>query len=335
MISYLRRQGSIYHLVYSNEKGEKKSFSLKTTEEKKANILLAQFKAQQTVDLPFEIFSQKPKILFSEAVKLFLTSRHTEDSTKENYNFAALSWRIHCEDRYIQYYTEADYTTYVKELQAEGKSAFTIKSYSSQLYIIFTWLIAGKYIKDNPIVKPKRSKIAHVVKPMPFYQVNVIVRDLFLRGMFKQFDLVMVTYLCALRISEALLMEYSDIDLEEKIIWVRNKKGKRIDTIPILEDMESYLTQLVGLGLTGRMFDYAHRQSVTSFWRFVNKKYKFKNTFHSLRKARGSDLASSGLDPLDLREFMRHTDIRTTLTYYILMDLDKMRKRINKKITDD
>ena len=326
-MAYLRLRGSSYHLIYYNEKSERKSFSLKTTNRKKADSLLKQFQAQQVVALPFEIFSQKPKILFSDALLLFLKSRRTVQNTKDSYNYAALSWKIHTGDKYINLYTPEDYDLYRESIS--DKSQATIESYSFQLFVIFNWFVKEKYITDNPIVKPRRNQQKEV-NPIPLNELAIIKRDLFVRGMFKQLDLVTITFLCALRISEALLMEYSDFDFENKVIYIRNVKGNRVDKIPMLQDIKDYCSQL-DFSRSGRMFQYAHRQSI-SFWRFVNARYGFRNTFHSLRKARGSQLANSGVEPLLLRDFMRHHDIRTTLKYYIKIDQDKSREKIDSKL---
>ena len=64
----------------------------------------------------------------------------------------------------------------------------------------------------------------------------------------------------------------------------------------------------------------------------LKKKYGYKNSFHSLRKARGSHLADYGVEPLFLKEFMRHKDIRTTLKYYIKIDQDNMREKMDNKL---
>lgn len=53
---------------------------------------------------------------------------------------------------------------------------------------------------------------------------------------------------------------------------------------------------------------------------------------HQLRKTRGTDLANKGVNPLFLHKFMHHENIKTTMDYYIRVDMKMMEADINEKL---
>jgi integrase len=70
----------------------------------------------------------------------------------------------------------------------------------------------------------------------------------------------------------------------------------------------------------------------------INKEQKEKNkkwidipryTIHEIRKSFGSKYASK-LKPISLMKLMRHSNIETTLRYYIQLDVVDIAKELNK-----
>lgn len=326
-MAHLRRQNKIYHIIYSVN-GLRKSFSTKTEKKHIAEGLLKQFEAQNTLQLPFEIIKPQPRILLSQALKNYQSTQENEN-TKSIYGYAARKFIRLFSDRDVTLYNKDDFIDFFTRLRKENLSQATVANYSRHLYILFNYLVKEKYLKENPVtlVRP----IVGTVKPITLSEYDVICMDFFKRGMIKQFDFIRLTFLCALRIGEAMNLHGEDFDLKNKLLSIRNSKGKRTDTIPLLDDIINHVVQM---DLPpGKIFDYHHRQSFTSTWKRANHRFDFNNTIHSLRKARGSQLADAGVEPLFLQKFMRHRDFRTTIRYYLKIDIDNMRKGINSKIT--
>ena len=174
--------------------------------------------------------------------------------------------------------------------------------------------------------------VEKIDRPIPLERFQLIQRYYFIRGMFKQFDFFSLIFLCALRKSEAIQMRGEDFDLKKKIIHIRNIKGKRLDYIPMLQDIEDHL-QYMELP-EGQLFDYQSKDSPKSTWKTVNNFYGFHYSIHSLRKARATYLANLGQEPLFVQRFMRHKDFRTTKKSYIEVDIEKARRSMNEKLRE-
>ena len=322
-MAFLRLQGKIWHVVYYEE-GKLKSFTTKQKNRTEANRILRKFSAKKELNISLDM-PKSEKILFSKASKEFLSTKENEETIR-SYQCVAGRWIGIVGDKYIHKYSDEDCKFFLTRLNFLSQNS--LASYTRQLSIIFNYFIKLKYIEVNPIKKIK--PIDKEPNPAPLREYHLLRRDFFVRGYIRQFDLVSLLYLCALRITEGINLRGEDFDFKNKLIYLRNSKGKRIDMIPMLKDIEEHLSQMEIP--KGKFFDYASRDSVKSIWIHANQRYGFHNTLHSLRKARGTELANSGVEPLFLQKFMRHRDFRTTLKFYVKIDLDKMRENINGKI---
>ncbi len=330
-MAYLRKQNKIFHIIYFDDSGVRKSITTKTSSKSLADGMLKKFNAHRTLNLPLNL-QNNHNPLFSAALDEFLATRMKRaTATKQIYFFASQKWLRIVGDRPVNKYSKKDCAEFVSSLNE--LSINTAANYTRHLHIIFDWFLLKHYIFENPI--ERLDELIQEPEPIPEYQFNVICRQLFISGMFKQLDFVKLTYLCAFRISETITACYEDFDIPNKTVHVRNSKGHRIDTIVMLDDICEYVQQMKFDGKTGRIFDYRGRQSASKFWKTVNHKFHFENTIHSLRKARGSQLANAGVDILFLQDFMRHKDIRTTQKYYIKINRNKARNHINKKLETD
>lgn len=329
-MAYLRKQNKIYHIIYKDSSGRRKSVSTKTGVLIQANRILAKYNAKQTLNLPIE---QEERILFSERCKQYLIFRTVSIKTKKNYQDSFNKFIHFAGDKFTQNYTDEDFAEFVLRIRYLAGS--TLELHTTNIHKIFTWLCEKGYSRKNIAYRIKDTTEPDP-EPIPLWQLDIIKRDLFLKGKFHQLDLVTVTFFCALRISEALNLEDSDIDFKNKLIRIRDgkgMKGKRPAFITMLPDTEEYLLQL---DLPkGKLFPFVSKDSVSGkFWTNVNKRHGFQNTFHSLRKARGTQLTEDfNMEPNDLQSFMRHKDYNTTLKYYIKKDLNKMRERITPLFT--
>ncbi len=331
MIAYLRKRDRIYHIIYFNEFGERHSFTTKKIKLAQAERELEKFRAKRTLGLPIDEPNRTHKHLFSEVVNEFLNlDKDRSPETIKIYKSVNNQWKKLAGDKNLTAYSKDDWKNFKSLLEKSDKAQPTIANYSRHLFIEFQFFLKKKYIKENPITHIKAED--KEPEPIEMFHYNLIRRYYFMRGQFKQFDLVSLLFLCALRITEGINMEGSDFDFKNKIIYIRNRKGKRIDKIPMLKDIEEHLLQMEIP--EGRLFNYASRDAFQSTWNTANDYWGFNDTLHSLRKARGSQLANSGVEPLFLQKFMRHKDIRTTMKFYVKIDLAKMRNGIDDKLED-
>lgn len=327
-MAFLRKRNNIFHIVYYDDFGKKKSFSTKTNNRTTANYQLRKFNAQKELNLPFEIYGQDKteRIAFSIAYKEFINSKERTADTIRSYDGIKNRWIQIVGEKFVKYYTPEDCKKFVTSLSKLSKNS--LESYTRQLSIIFNFFVKKNYISENPIEITKGS--LKEPQPMTLGDYEKIRKYFLDRKMIKQYNLVSLIFFNALRVSEGIFMRGEDFDFENKLVYIRNSKGKRIDMIPMLKDAEEFLRTMNMPD--GRLFDYTSRDSFKTVWNGARHKTNVTNTVHSLRKARGTQLANLGVEPLFLQKFMRHRDIKTTLKFYVKMDLNNMRERINGKI---
>jgi integrase len=324
------------------DKRLKREFSLKEQNRAVAQNILKSYNAQQTLELlPFNYTHSAEPIKLSEVPELFFNRsrkmqriRSVSQATKTAYIQAVNSFTNVCGDMLVNNYSVKDYNSYLHHLKTKNNinkknfSTNTIATYTRHLYILFKFLEANSYIKKNIITMIEPEFKEAVVIPQK--HLKLILDKLIERKMLMQYNLVMLAYLFGLRKNEVVAVTGDDVDLSNLLFTVRNSKGNRLDQIPILKDSVEFLQSLNLSG--GKLFNYAGVDSINSFWRTTNRLCKVCYTFHSLRKTRATMLANSGISALYLQKFMRHKDIKTTLKYYVTLDLQKMRGDIDDKL---
>ena len=340
-MAFLRKRGNIWHLYYyDNSKGHLSNFSTRLKDQKLALTVLKKFEAEQELGIKstYTVKPVKPLKLL-EAFEQFLLHKSRKDITPKTvsaYQTAINKFAAVVGNKYLDKYTSVDYDRYIYHLK-NNKSKKTDKNYSTNtvanftrhLKIFFNWLEANKFISNNFVYRTKEA--AAEPSPIPPDDLKKILDKLWQLEKVKQFHIVKLTYLCALRKSEVVKAELTDFDMKNKCIYVRNQKGKRIDTIPMIKDVEKYLQEhWHTFNQEGKIFDYKSTEGLKTFWNTVITSLSLDYKFHGLRSARISDLANAGIKPLFLQKFARHKDLRTTLKYYTVIDFNLMREDMNK-----
>jgi integrase len=336
-VAYLVKRGKYFYVYYYDKNSQKlKGISTKETSSGAAKLILKNYQAKQTlkIDLP----NQERKILLSEGLRMFLMDK-INLNTITSYRIAVTKFQNVIGDKYLHQYTKENYLTYLqslnqhyftpKEKREKFLSRVTIQSYVRDLYIFFSWCVKQKFLSNN-IVEKIKVKVRDV-KPIPEEDLQKILSNLKERYLFHQYNFVKLAYLCAFRVSEVINCQREDFNFTDKIIEVRNQKGGRIDKIPMLKDIEDFLLSM-DLPGKGKLFQYNDRHNATRSWETSNRISELHYTFHQLRKTRGTNLANAGVEPLFLQRFMRHKDFKTTLKYYIKIDMSRMRESINQKL---
>lgn len=319
---------------YDNVTGKKKSVSAKTTDRTKANKFAKDFEARlrlKRYESNFE-HPQDHRTKLSEAFKVYLEQKDFSKETVRSFTSIVNNFIGVAGDKFLFQFSKFDYRDLINELTRRNASINTKAIYSRHLFALFNWLIAENFVQANPITRLKGQLTD--VKPIPLDDLDKLLNHLQAKEeqFIHHYRLIKLTFLCAFRISEAIRSEAADFDIENKIIMIRNHKGKRQDKIPMVKDIADFLKDEFVLPANGRLFNYASRESIKSFWNKLNEDLHFNYTVHQLRKTRGTQLANAGVEPLFLQKFMRHKDFRTTQNYYIKLSLEKMAADINLKL---
>jgi len=171
-------------------------------------------------------------------------------------------------------------------------------------------------------IKIKSSKIP---KTVPVVLTKDEVRALIGNTSNKKHRLIIkLLYSSGLRLSECVNLKIEDLDLKEKVGWVRSGKGKK-DRIFILsenliKDIEDYIQEKkiekgnIFLGWNNKTIS---KRTIQKLVGLAAEKAKIKKNVHvhTLRHSYATHLLESGTDIRYIQELLGHADLSTTQIY--------------------
>jgi len=230
--------------------------------------------------------------------------------------------------------------------------ASTFKCHHKCLTVFFKWCIKEGYLKENPIegievprlekrlprrlTKQEAGRLLEVVYNYPY-------KNSYLR--FRNHALFSTFILAGLRKSELLNLKYTDIDIENMTILVRQGKGNKDRIIPIsftlADSLRKYLVERNRLNKTCPYFFCSLNRNMgiaeTSIKRLVERMRKASGVFftiHKLRHTFATLMLEGGCDIYSLSKMMGHSDISTT-TIYLSASAEHLRSQMIKHPLND
>jgi len=344
---YLPKHSKTYRIgYYDNLTGKLKTVSAKTRNKAEAKKLAKQKTAELRLHIRDErlVSPADHKYKLSEAYEFYKTQRTLSDKSDTAYKTALKKLYNAVGDKALFKYTRQDYFKLVQYLNNVNLSQNSKANYTQHLNSLFNWFVKNKFVQNNFIDKIKKETIE--VEPIPPDELEIIFSYLKTLDDKRYYSIIKSKYLGAYRLGEIINAEYSDYNFENRIVYIRNSKGKRIDRIPLVKDFKNHLLSCE-LQKQGKAYNLSY-EALKSFWRRLNEKlselkegtepelfkYKIRKKYslHQLRKARGTYLANIGVNPLFLQKYMRHKYFATTQQYYIKIDIDLARNDIDDKI---
>lgn len=192
------------------------------------------------------------------------------------------------------------------------------------LKAIFTRIVNMEELKKNPFAK---SKQLHVPENKPLYisQENIA---LILQSIDDQYfrTIILFAYLTGCRLAEILHVEWSDIDLSNGVLMIRNKKdftvkSKKERGIPLHTLLIDGLTNftrrsetLLFSDLNGKGF---RSQYISKKFKKVIRKLNIDDAvhFHTLRHTYATHLIQAGVNIYDVSKFLGHSSVVVTEVY--------------------
>lgn len=226
-------------------------------------------------------------------------------------------------------------------------SSNTFIVFYKSLKVFFAWCLKEGYLQSNPvaeIVKPKLQqklpvkltqqetvKLLEIVKHYPWEHRFLRVRN---HAIFSTF------VFAGLRLKELLNLRFSDIDLENKTIFINQGKGNKDRVIPInstlADTLQEYLNERKRLHKTCPEFFVSYRQNTrfteSGMKKLVEKIKKVSGlrfSVHKLRHTFATLMLEGGCDIYSLSRMMGHSDIKTT-TIYLSATTEHLRAQIIK-----
>ena len=331
---YLPARSKTYRVRYYNsETRQVTSITTKKTTEREAKKFCKDFEAKLTLHLLESRFirPQDHKYKLSDASKIYIEQNYFSDKTNLMQTTITNHLITSSGNKYLFQYSKSDYHRLLKYFDSLRLRHNSKAGYLRHINSFFNWMLKENFVKENPFKRIPEDKTLEV-KTINLDDLDIIFEAFKQKGMIKQYKLFKLTYLCAFRSGEAIKMEAKHFDVNARIITVHNQKGKRVDKIPMIQDVLDFIVNEIDLSKPGIMFPYKSPDSVRPCWNTVMKNLGLKNTIHQLRKTRGTYLANAGVEPLFLQQFMRHKYFDTTRQYYINIDINRAMHSINAKL---
>jgi site-specific recombinase XerD len=223
----------------------------------------------------------------------------------------------------------------------------TFLNYHKTLSVFFRWCIKEKFLSFNPIDDIEKPKLPKCLpKSLTLQEAEKLLETVsnypydskFLR--FRNYAIFATFIFAGLRKSELLNLKYSDVDLENLTIFIRQGKGKKDRFIPINHILADALQKYIevrkkafkecpyfftsytyDMGLT----DSGIKRIIYKFSKILGIKFRC----HWLRHTFATLLVEGGADLNTLRLYMGHEDIKTT-SIYVHVSVQHIRSQILK-----
>ena len=232
----------------------------------------------------------------------------------------------HTIDNYVRYNTEflkfsnknpsevelADLKAYLAYLVADRKSAPRTVNLARSALIFYYNEVLGRNFTN--IKTPK----VHAALPSVLTKEEV-KKVIECAGTNKSRLIIMMLYASGLRVSELVNMKWADLELDEKIAWVRKGKGSKDRMIILSESLVKSFKQLQQVseylfpGRKGALTTKNIQKLVklAASHAKINKKV----TPHTLRHSFATHLLENGTDIRIIQELLGHSNLQTTQIY--------------------
>ncbi|MBI5148368.1 tyrosine-type recombinase/integrase [Candidatus Pacearchaeota archaeon] len=219
--------------------------------------------------------------------------------------------------------TTDDVKRYLAEL-IDKKSRSTVSLAISAIKFFYEAILKKNF---------EELKIPKLEKKLPIVLTKQEIKHLIEASETKKSSLLLsVLYATGLRVSELTNLKKEDLNLQEKIGWVRSGKGKkdRLFILPekLIQELQDYVSNLQSEFLfPGREND---RMTSRNIQKIINKTaeragIKKKVTPHTLRHSFGTHLLENGVDIRKIQELLGHSNLSTTQIYTHL-STDELKK---------
>jgi integrase/recombinase XerD len=212
-----------------------------------------------------------------------------------------------------------------KHIQDYNYEEFIVKgkSHSSQNQFInaiklFYKINGNSKIIPEDIQRPrKQEKLPNVLSKEEVARIISSISHI------KQKCLIMLIYSAGLRIGEALSLKLEDIRSQEKLIYIRQSKGKKDRRVPLSDKMLQVLreyykacrpTDYLFAGQRGGMYSGSSARNILKT-AVEASGITIRVTLHTLRHSYATHLTESGVGLRYIQEILGHKNPKTTMLY--------------------
>ena len=244
---------------------------------------------------------------------------------KKSYKIDLSRWNKNVKDH--DYKTVKGINAILAKMKMDGYADCTIHHVLKLIKRVYNWSIEnGHYFDTNPCIRIKAPKYDNKMNDyLSLDEINnlLILLDNWINT--RAVNVVLFALWTGRRKGEVTSLEWSDVDLINKVITCRNTKNGKTLSFPlnekafnvILEAHEQKTSKFVFCSGTGE--NYYNGFSLA--WKRFKERNNLTYRFHSLRHTYASHLASSGKVSLyTLKTLLGHSDYALTARYAHLTD---------------
>lgn len=228
-----------------------------------------------------------------------------------------------------------------------GWRTSTFITYHKSLVVFFRWCVKEKYLLTNPMEEIEIPKLEKRLPPklskqdaMRLLEIvfNYPYKYKFLR--YRNYAIFSTFILAGLRKNELLNLKFTDVDLDNFSIYIRQGKGSKDRIVPIChklaDSLQKYLIERRRLNKTCPEFfaSLNHQIGFTDngLKHLVDRIKEVSGmnfSIHKLRHTFATLMLEGGCDIYSLSKMMGHSDIKTT-TIYLAASAEHLRSQIIK-----
>ncbi len=226
-------------------------------------------------------------------------------------------------------------------------SVNTFLVYHKSLLVFFRWCVKHGYLEKNPILDIETPKKEKRLPPKLTKQTTLRLLEIvynypyeytFLR--YRNHAIFSTFIFAGLRKQELLNLKFTDIDIENLTLFIRQGKGSKDRIIPIsytlAQSLKKYKDERKRLNKTNPEFFSSIRGNIgftdNGLKKLVEQLRQSSGivfTVHKLRHTFATLMLEGGCDIFSLSKMMGHSDIKTT-TIYLAASAEHLRSQMTK-----
>lgn len=203
----------------------------------------------------------------------------------------------------------------------------------STLNLVFEFALKNDFISTNKVKFIELGRKNIVVKRKIFTkkEIEVLWKNLEIKNVY----LILILIYTGMRVGELLNLKVADVDLGNKVIYIRKSKTDAgVRTIPIPDKVLSLFTDNICYENEYFIFTKTFNQMSYMSFRYIfesilRKVGLQKHTIHDTRHTFATMLNNADANSTSIIKLIGHSDFSTTENVYTHKDIEELRKAIN------
>lgn len=242
--------------------------------------------------------------------------RGLSERTIETYSFCVAKF-LRWSRKDPKLVTKKDIKEFITYLIEKGRCSSTLNVYINALKFMLEDILAKRVLFNIKYSKVPKTLPTYLTKEEVKKLINAIKNS-------KHKLMVELMYSAGLRVSELINLKIADLELNSRIGWVRNGKGKKDRVFVIAENiickLRNYIITNNALDsylFLGRNGKHIHQRSLHNIIKNAAKKARINKNVHchTLRHSFATHLVENGYDVAAVQSLLGHSSSKTTMVY--------------------